>query len=174
MRRINWTARRRVVLLGCLAALSVGLSSFGGRPAPPPDDRLAHPACRHCGMDRNRFAHSRVLITYADGGVSGVCSLHCAALDLALHLGMAFRQIQVADYHTRELVDAENAHWILGGRVSGVMTHRAKWAFATQESAEQFIRKDGGELTDFAGALKAAYQDMYVFVLSRAKRPAGT
>lgn len=171
MRRINRNVRGRMALLSCLAALVAGLLHPTAGQAPPPKDCVAHPACRHCGMDRTRFAHSRLLITYEDGRVTPTCSLHCVALDLAVHLGEPFRTIQVGDYDTRELLDAESARWVLGGRKPGVMTQRPKWAFASREAAERFIRENGGELTDFAGALKAAYVDMYDFVSLRARRP---
>ena len=52
------------------------------------------------------------------------------------------------------------------------MTQRPKWAFASQSAARRFTEENGGEMVDFATALKAAYQDMYDFVLLRSKRPA--
>jgi len=30
-----------------------------------PDD------CKHCGMDRTKFAHSRMVVTYSDGNSTG-------------------------------------------------------------------------------------------------------
>jgi len=112
-------------------------------------------------MDRGQFAHSRLLIAYTDSVTSAVCSIHCAALDLALHLRSGPQSIQVGDYRTHELIDAGTARWVIGGDKMGVMTRRAKWAFASQESADDFIREHGGQLSDFSGALKAAYEDMY-------------
>ena len=44
------------------------------------------PACKYCGMNREMFAHSRMLIAYDDGTNVGTCSLHCVAVDLALNL----------------------------------------------------------------------------------------
>ncbi len=118
-------------------------------------------------MDRSRFAHSRLLITYTDGSVAAVCSLHCAALDMALNLSKPFRRIEVGDYRTRELIDAETAIWVLGGQQPGVMTRRPKWAFGSQASADDFIREHGGRIAPFSSALKAAYEDMYDFVMLR-------
>jgi hypothetical protein len=37
-------------------------------------------------MDRKQYHHSRHLIQYSDNLVDGTCSLHCAALSLALNL----------------------------------------------------------------------------------------
>jgi copper chaperone NosL len=53
------------------------------------------PACRYCGMNRGTFAHSKMLIEYNDGTIVGTCSLHCAAIDLALNLDKAPKVIQV-------------------------------------------------------------------------------
>lgn len=159
MRRIPWLV---------LAALVVG--AFTGprawvqaaeAPAGVPADIAAAPECPICGMDREKFAHSRVFVTYADGTVYGTCSLHCAAIDMALRLGVAPATIGVGDYDSRQLIDAEKAAWVLGGRRPGVMTKRAKWAFASDAAAQAFIREQGGERVDFEAALKAAYEDMY-------------
>lgn len=161
MRGNGWIARRRrAALFGALAcALQIAPVHPGS--TAPPDDCAAYASCRHCGMDRRQFAHSRLLITYTDSVTSAVCSIHCAALDLALHLSSRPQRIEVGDYRTHELIDAGTARWVIGGNRMGVMTRRAKWAFATQQSADDFIREHGGQLGDFSEALKASYEDMY-------------
>jgi hypothetical protein len=125
------------------------------------DDISAHPHCPICGMDRNTFAHSRMLIQFEDGSQFGSCSLHCAALELAYHPGKVPTRIKVADYNTRQLVDAETAVWVIGGSKMGVMTANAKWAFGHGKNARQFIAQYGGEIADFETAMSAAYSDMY-------------
>jgi nitrous oxide reductase accessory protein NosL len=112
-------------------------------------------------MDRKEFSHSRMLITYEAGSATAVCSLHCAALDLALNIGRKLKKVEVGDYATRQLVDAEGAQWVLGGNKPGVMSRRAKWAFLGKDSAMEFVKENEGKLTDFSGALKASYEDMY-------------
>ena len=124
-------------------------------------DLLAHPACPYCGMDRTRFAQSRVYIRYDDQITVGICSLHCAAIDLALKIDKRPRAVTVADYHTQKLIDAENAFWVIGGSKMGVMTNRAKWAFASQADAQNFITAFGGGAADYPQSLKAAFEDMY-------------
>lgn len=124
-------------------------------------DITAVPNCPICGMDRAKFAHSRVYVTYDDDSVFGACSIHCAAIDMAHKLGQAPAAIQVGDFDTRLLIDAESAVWVLGGDQMGVMTKRAKWAFGTPEAAQAFVSKHGGEQVDFETAIKAAYEDMY-------------
>jgi copper chaperone NosL len=117
--------------------------------------------CDYCGMDRGQYAHSRMLITYDDGTDFGACSLHCAALDLAVHLDKTPKRIHVGDYRTKQLIDAESAFWVIGGSEPGVMTERGKWAFERKKDAEAFVTGNGGILVAFDEAIKAAYEDMY-------------
>lgn len=119
------------------------------------------PACRHCGMAGKQFACSRMVILYADGTESALCSIHCMALDLVINGGRTPRSIMVADYRTGTLIDAETARWVLGGVKKGVMTERAKWAFVSARDAEEFIGQYGGELASFEQALEAAFHDMH-------------
>jgi nitrous oxide reductase accessory protein NosL len=118
------------------------------------------PACKYCGMNRETFAHSRMLIEYSDGAKEGLCSLHCAAIDLALNLDKSPRMIYVGDYGKKTLIDAEKALWIIGGGKPGVMTKNAKWAFADKVEAQKFTQENGGRLAGFDEALEAAYKDL--------------
>lgn len=125
------------------------------------EDVKASPSCHYCGMDREKFASSRVLIEYDDGSTLGTCSLHCAALDLAVSLDKAPASLKVADMASKKLVEAERASWVLGGSKPGVMTRRAKWAFAERGAAEAFAKEQGGAVVGFEEAMKATYEDMY-------------
>jgi nitrous oxide reductase accessory protein NosL len=118
------------------------------------------PACKYCGMNRETFAHSRMLIEYSDGTSMGTCSLHCTAVDLAVKLDKTPKAIRVADYGTKELIDAEKAVWVIGGDKPGVMTKNAKWGFAKKEDAEKFLQDNGGRIAGFDEALDAAYRDL--------------
>ena len=113
-------------------------------------------ACRQCGMDRTVFDQSRMLIVYADGTTVGVCSIHCAAVDMKQNKDKQVKSIMVADYITKELTDARTATWVLGGKKEGVMTSLAKWAFARGEDARKFVQENGGEVVSFDQAMKAA------------------
>jgi nitrous oxide reductase accessory protein NosL len=125
------------------------------------DDVKKHPSCQYCGMDREKFSHSRVYIEYDDGTSTGACSLHCAALDIALNIDKSPKTIMVGDYKTKNLIDAEKASWVMGGNKPGVMTRRAKWAFESKAEAEAFIKENSGTPLVFDEAMKAAYEDMY-------------
>jgi nitrous oxide reductase accessory protein NosL len=125
------------------------------------DDIQKHGSCSYCGMNRGNFAHSRMLIIYDDSTEFGACSLHCAAVDLAVNLDKTPKSIQVGDYNTKKLIDAEQASWVIGGNKPGVMTKRGKWAFENKADAETFVKANGGTIATFDEAIKATYEDMY-------------
>jgi copper chaperone NosL len=143
-----------VVVLGALFLLSVGVVFAQ-------DDIQKHPSCQYCGMNRQQFAHSRVFIEFDDGSTMGTCSIHWAAIDLAINIDKIPKTIWVGDFKERKLVDAEKAFWVIGGSKMGVMTKRAKWAFEKNDEAEAFVRENGGRKANFNEAMKAAYEDMY-------------
>jgi copper chaperone NosL len=144
-----------------ILSLLVGFVLLSGATSFAADDTQKHPVCSLCGMNREQFAHSRMLIAYEDGSEAGMCSLHCAAVELAVKLDQSLKATIVGDATTKKLVDAEKAFWVLGGDKPGVMTKRAKWAFQEKPDAEAFIKEHGGVLTTYEGAMKAAYEDMY-------------
>ena len=127
-------------------------------------DGFAHaegPSCFYCGMYRAKFEHSWVIITHEDGSREGVCSIHCAAIDMALHTDQSVHKITVGDFDTKKQIDANEAHWVIGGNIMGVMTVRAKWAFATKDRADIFIKKHGGQPANLREVIKEAFEDMY-------------
>ena len=124
------------------------------------DDLKKFPSCQVCGMDRAKFAHSRMVIEYEDGTTVGVCSIHCAAADMKQNKDKQVRSLTVADYGTKELIDARTATWVVGGKKAGVMTSTPKWAFAREEEARKFIQENGGQVTPFDGVMKAANEEM--------------
>jgi len=113
-------------------------------------------ACVHCGMDRTKFGHSRMIVTYTDGSSAGTCSLNCVVTDMSKNKDKTVKSFQVADYNTRKLTDAKTDTWVIGGTKKGVMTKVAKWAFADKKDADAFIKANGGKPATFDDALKAA------------------
>lgn len=117
--------------------------------------------CKYCGMDLKKFASTAMGIHYDDGTVVKVCSLHCAAIDLALNIDKTPESIKVGDFGTKEKIDAEAAYWVIDDKRPGVMTTRAKWAFEKKEDAMSYIKENWGTLVTFDDAIKEAYEDMY-------------
>lgn len=147
---------QKIVLFGWALSIVLGATAIWAQ-----DDINSHPSCTYCGMDRAKFAHARVVIEYDDGSVLGACSMHCAALDMALNLDKAPVQISVADHDTKVLIDAQTAFWVIGGDQPGVMSMRATWAFKHQEDAQTFIQYHGGQPASFEQALETVYGNMY-------------
>ncbi len=141
-----------------LVYLSIFMLSL---PAWAHEDIEKIPSCPLCGMDRHKFAHSRVYISYQDGSRFGACSIHCAAIEFSLKIDKIPRSIQVGDYASKTLIDAETAFWVIGGELPGVMTRRAKWAFESDAAAKRFIDQYGGTPANFEQVMKATYEDMY-------------
>lgn len=119
-------------------------------------------SCFYCGMFRSKFGHSWVMITHEDTSSEGVCSIHCAAIDMALHTDKPIRNITVGDFDTEKQIDANEAYWVIGGDIMGVMTVRAKWAFEIKVRADNFIKTHGGRPANLREVIEAAFEDMYL------------
>jgi len=132
------------------------------------------PNCQYCGMDRAKFASTRMYTEYADDSVIGTCSVHCAAVDLAQSFGKAIKSIQVADAKSGKLVDAEKATWVIGADQPGVMAKKSRVAFADRAGAEAFQKEKGGEIADWTAAINSTYGDMWADTqMIRGKRTSG-
>jgi copper chaperone NosL len=150
--------KRALILFFQIASLVIFIANVN---AQIKEDVYLQKSCKYCGMDRGSYDFSRMLIDYDDGTSVAVCSIHCAAVDLANNIDKSPKAIKVGDLNTRDLIDAEKAFWVIGGSKPGVMSKRGKWAFAKKDDAEGFLQQHGGTLTDFEAAMKAAYEDMY-------------
>ncbi len=146
---------RKVFFYAALVFLATAMTAFAQ------DDIKQSPSCKYCGMDREMFSHSRMHIEYEDGTSVGTCSLHCAAIELALSIDKTPIAVRVADYSSKKLIDAEKAAWVIGGGKPGVMTKRAKWAFENKADADAFMKENGGAIASFDEAIKMVYEDMY-------------
>jgi len=116
--------------------------------------------CQKCGMNRTKFSHSRMVVTYKDASSTGTCSINCAVVDMKANKGKEATSFQVGDYDSKKLIDAKTATWVIGGKKQGVMTPVAKWAFAEKSRAEKFIKGNGGKLATFDDVLKAAEKEL--------------
>lgn len=153
--------KRPLTMLFLIAIVSMTFLSMAPVPAWSENKDISdHPACPICGMDRLKYAHSRMLITYEDGTQFGACSLHCAVLEMAYRLDKIPAKLEVADMNTHQLVEAEKATWVIGGKKMGVMSANAKWAFADPAAAAKFVETEGGKVGDLEAAISAAYADM--------------
>jgi copper chaperone NosL len=147
------------IVLSILLAVIMSFST--GYYASASDDAKEYPSCSQCGMDRAKFAQSRMLIEYDDGASVATCSIHCAAIDLAVQIDKTPMKIGVGDFMSKKLIDAEKAVWVIGGEKPGVMTKNGKWAFEKRDDAERFMKENGGRIATLDEAMKASYAEMY-------------
>jgi len=145
-----------VAFLSALALLVAGTKAEAAE-----KDIEKIPSCQYCGMDREKFASTRMIVEYANGTTIGVCSIHCAAVDLAQSFGKEIRIMKVADYRSGKLIDAEKAAWVVGAGLPGVMAAKSRLAFAEKTDAEAFRKDKGGEIADFNAAIISTYCDMW-------------
>ena len=119
------------------------------------------PSCQYCGMDREKFASTRMLVEYANGTTIGTCSIHCAAVDLAQSFGKEIKALKVADFRSGRLTDAEAASWVIGAAIPGVMAAKSRVAFTDKADADAFRKEKGGEIGNFDTAITSTYCDMW-------------
>ncbi len=133
-------------------------------PNPLDNELTKYPKCPYCGMDRKQYHHSRHLVHYQDDLVDATCSLHCAAISLALNLDRGPKVIYAADFGAKDdpkpLTDVDAATYLIGSKLPGVMTKQSKVAFASKTAAEAAKTEQGGELGNFDAALQASYQSL--------------
>ncbi|UFH59021.1 nitrous oxide reductase accessory protein NosL [Sulfurovum mangrovi] len=112
--------------------------------------------CPNCGMNLPMFYKTNHAATI-DGKVKQYCSIHCLAEDITK--GLKPTEIKVVDVSTLKFIDASKAHYVVGSRQKGTMTMTSKYAFADKAEAETFVKINGGEVTNFDGALQRAQQE---------------
>lgn len=136
-----------------------------------PPDPVAHendldkyPKCPYCSMDLRANHRTRMLVHYANDVPDPTCSIHCAAISLAINLFWEPKAIwtadNAADTEPRPLLDAATATYLVGGDLPGIMTWNSKYAFNGVEAATAAQKIHGGKLLDFRQTLKLAYNDM--------------
>lgn len=149
--------RTRGIVAGCIGAMVLA-GAVGAGAVEKDIERI--PFCQYCGMDRQRFASTRMLVEYGNKTTIGTCSIHCAAVDLAQSYGKEIVSLAVSDFRSGKLIDAGKATWVIGARIPGVMAATSRVAFASKADAEAFRRENGGELGDFEVALDTTFLDM--------------
>jgi nitrous oxide reductase accessory protein NosL len=140
------------VFLVC-SLLSAGTVTAQAAPVEAPE------ACDKCGMNRTKFARSRVLVEFEDGSTGGTCSITCASYDVRQKSKKKVKRLLVADYDSRELIVVHDAVWVTGGDVHGVMTKVPKWAFKNKEGADRFITAHGGKIATWDEVIVGAKQE---------------
>ncbi|WP_374090041.1 nitrous oxide reductase accessory protein NosL [Methylomicrobium lacus] len=113
-------------------------------------------SCRVCGMYIDQYQKSAAELALKDGTMEHTCGVACMLREVEDAGGIsAFKSVNVHDWVSGKLVDAEEATYVLGSQVIPDMVPNYI-AFARRDEAEAFAAKEGGEVIDFA----IAYQDI--------------
>ena len=113
--------------------------------------------CINCGMDLVMFYKTNYIAEGKNGHKYQFCSIHC--LEKKLKDGVLLKNIKVVDAKSLKLIDAKEAFYVVGSKVSGTMSRVSKYAFENLEDAKKFQSKYGGKLVDFMQALEIAKED---------------
>ncbi len=150
---------KKRILAGSLLALLVlaGTAAL----AQVAEDIQKYPDCKYCGMDRQKFAHSRMLIEYSDGSGLGSCSIHCAAVDLAQNIDKDSEIDQGGGLSEQE--SDRRRKGVLGNRREQARGHdqQGEVGLCRPESRRVVHQGEWGKLASFDDAMKATYEDMY-------------
>ena len=102
-------------------------------------------------IDQN--LQTRLIFTTFDGNEVAFCSLPCASKYLNEHKAN-IKRMQVADYLTTELVDADAAFYLVGSDAPPVMSYLSFISFKDIAVAEKFQKLHGGNLMSFSEVLQ--------------------
>jgi copper chaperone NosL len=133
-------------------------------PSPLTDELKKYPKCPYCAMDRTKFQYSRHLVHYEDDLADGTCSIHCAAVSLAINLDRVPKAIYAADFgaagEIKPLVKVDGATYLIGSKLPATMSKKSKLAFASADAATAVKAEQGGELGSFEVALLETYKNL--------------
>ncbi len=69
-------------------------------------------------------------------------------------------KIYVVDFKTEDIIDVEDAFYVVNSKAKGIHSRWSKIAFKNKEDAEEFIKKYGGDIRNFEFALFLAKHDL--------------
>ena len=115
--------------------------------------------CPLCSMNLKMFWNTHHSLTFADGTRSGYCSLHCAA-QVYQEKAAAIDHWQVTDFHTKALIDARRAHFLIGSKLPGTMTAVSKLAFGSPEECRRYQTEHGGTIGTLDDALRKTLEGL--------------
>jgi len=124
-----------------------------------------YPRCPYCGMMRGMYAAARHLIVYENDTVDGTCSIHCAAISLALNMDAGPKTIYAGDAgaegEMKPLADSATMTYVIDPAKPGTMSAVSKLAYADKAKAEAAAAGSAGAtLVGFDEALSLAYLEM--------------
>jgi copper chaperone NosL len=115
-------------------------------------------SCAVCGMYLDLYERTRLVILFNDDTTKSTCSLACAAKVINQNKGR-IKGVEVADFLTGKLLDADKAYFLEGSDIPGVMSYTSRVAFSSKAQAAIVKKKHGGRIITFDQALKDQLED---------------
>lgn len=115
--------------------------------------------CPLCGMNLETFWKTNIRLTFADGTRTQTCSIFCATQIYGKRPAEIDRW-EVVDYASHSFIEAQEAYWLIGSDIPGVMTAVSKIAFSSLDEAKKCQQTHGGTITPFDEALNRTLSNM--------------
>jgi nitrous oxide reductase accessory protein NosL len=107
--------------------------------------------CPNCGMNLTKFYKTNHIHNNHQ-----YCSIHCL---VEATKGEIPKDAKVVDAKKLIHIDAKTAYYVIGSKVKGTMTMNSKYAFANKQDALNFVKRNGGKISDFSQAYIIAKKD---------------
>ncbi len=113
--------------------------------------------CPKCGMTLPMFYKTNHAAT-VDGKVQQYCSIYC--MIEVMNSGAKVTDPKVVDNTSLKFIDATKASYVVGSSKPATMAANiSKYAFGTKAGAEEFAKKFGGKVMNYADTLAGAKAD---------------
>lgn len=163
-RRTLFRSAPFLLLAGDLLAQDKNEGVETSDPTPLENELEKYPRCVICGMDRRKFHFARHLLHYADGVAQGTCSVQCVGECMLRERYRGFLAIYAPDFaaaaEPKPLFEVSSATYLIGSHLRGVMTTISKVSFGDKEAALQAKLTYGGDIANFAGAIRASIDEI--------------
>ncbi len=108
--------------------------------------------CTVCGMTLPMFYKTNHAAKH-NGHDEQYCSIVCAVEDSVVN-SKKLTNFKTVDNSTLKFIDSKDAYFVVGSSKPGTMSVVSKYAFGTQEAAQKFAKKNGGEIMRFDALYK--------------------
>mgnify|MGYP000049342526 CR=1 FL=1 len=126
--------------------------------------------CNVCGMTLPMFYKTNHVGTI-NNEQHQYCSIHCLEED-ALTKGKKATNVKVVDNSTLKFIESKSAFYVVGSKKPATMSMVSKYAFGTQEDANKFANKFGGEVMKYNELEKIVKNSMQKEISMITKRQA--
>ena len=115
--------------------------------------------CPVCGMSLKMFYKTSHTAKLHNERARQYCSMRCLVVDMQEY-GIDTSSIKVIDAKSEQLIDARSAFYVLNSKVKGTMSKVSKLAFKSESDAQDFAKKNRGEVVSFDKALAMAKESL--------------